>query len=434
MERRPAPAARSAPSRAAPAARPAVRTAPAARTAPASRTAASSGYRGDAGARKVAEEDARAKQRAEQRKNQIREPFRALVPVGEQREFVVLDDRPDFYRFEHNYKNAQGEWKLHSGCVKDHDDCPACRALGKESTFCMYLSVIDLAGFTTKDGENVPFSRQLFVVKGPQQKKILRMTEREGSLRGLILLCTRDGDKEPRIGNDIEVVGRMEEADLETYVREWTDREGKTHIENCFEVFDYEALFPPVTSDELRALFGGAPTPGSRAANSAVHSGARATTRAAPRREDRDGWEDPEAEGTYEEGAEGDAPPPARPAARAPARPASRTRTAPPAEEVYDEPEGEPEAAPAPRRTAAPARPAPARPVTRTRAAPPPAEEVYEEGGPEGDPGAEEVYEEDPAPPSRPAARPAPRTAPARPVSRAAAPAAPTRRVSFRPR
>lgn len=425
MERRTAPSNRAAaaPARAAP--RSAVaRPAPRAAASP-----AAGNIRGAEGARRVAEEAELAKQRAEARKAQMNEPYRASVPVGETREFVICDEVIDFYRFEHNFKDHEGKWTRHSGCVKEYDDCPGCRVLAKEGTYCMYLTVIDLTPYTSRRGETVPFSRKLYVVKGPQQKKMLRMAEREGNLRGLIIACTRDGEKEPRTGNDIEIVERMSEEDMQTYVREWTDKENKVHVENCFEVYDYEQIFPPVTTDDLRKIFGGAPTPGSRAANrEALGDGRRAASAArAPARQDRDNWEQPEGEeeAPYEEQPEaGAAPAPAprravsarpTPAARAPARAATRAAP-PPAEEPYEEPpeeDGDPEyveeAPPPPPRRAAPSRAAPA-----ARA---------------------------PAPSARPAPS---RAAPSRPAPRTAAapepvgddgyedPPAPARRVSFR--
>lgn len=408
--RRPAPAA--APSRAAPAAaRPAAAPArTAARTRPAGRPAF---YRGEEAYRKVDEEAAKAKARAEARKNQTNMPFRFRVPVNETRQVVVLDDAPDFFQYEHTLKGPDGYWNLHTGCIKESDVCPVCESVGKESTYCMYLTVLDLTPFETRNGEEVPFSRKLFVVKNQQQKKIMRMYQREGTLRGAVLDCTRDGDKEPQIGNDIELNSWMEEADLATYQREWTDRERKRHVEDCSVPFDYEALFEEPTAEKLRAVVGGRPTPGSRESN-------RAALRPQTRR-DRDDWEQPDAQGEYAEGAE------------EPARPAPARRSAP-----------------VPRTAVRPAA-APARTVARRPAPPVEEEAVEDEGyvegeevvegedyveGAEVDPGEEAAEEAPPVRRGPPVTRrpaPAPAAAPvrrgppvaSRPVAR---PAAPVRR------
>lgn len=290
------------------------------------------------------EEAAKAKARQEARKNQQNMPYRFRVPVGETRQVVVLDAAPDFFQYEHTLKGPEGFWNVHTGCIKEHDACPVCEASGKDSTYCMYLSVLDLTPYTNRNGEEVPFSRKLFVVKNQQQKKIMRMFQREGTLRGAILNCTRDGEKEPQIGNDIELDNWMEEADLATYQREWVDRENKVHVEDCSQPYDYEALFQEPTAESLRALVGGRPTPGSTAANR------EALSRPAARR-DRDDWEDADAQGTYEDEAAAPprraAPAPARraPAAAAPARTAARpapvARRAAPAPVVEEEQQAE---------------------------------------------------------------------------------------------
>lgn len=423
--------------RTAPAA-PARRGATAAPARPAARTAGRSQYRGDEGMRRAAEEIEKNKEKERLRKERGHAPMRFRMASGETKQVVILDDKPDFFQYEHNAKDADGKWRIFSGCVKESDNCPACSALGKESYYAMYLTVLDLTPFELRSGETVAFSRKLLVVKNQQQKKFMRMYEKEGTLRGMILDLTRDGDKEPAIGNDIEFVDWMPEDELLTYVREWTDREKKRHIDNCHEPFDYETIFPEPTTEGLRAQFGGSAAPGSRAAEEAELGGARRGARRAPPPEDA--WEDDEPKGQYGDDPE-DPAPPARRGARtaAPVRgrrgapaPAVEEEAADPGEEAelrYAEEDIDPESGlpyedavpledddppPPPARGRRPvAAPAPAA-GRRTRAAPPPAEEE----GPEGDPEPE-------VPPRRGAAAAAPRRGPpaAAPRRGAAAPA-----------
>lgn len=216
-------------------------------------------------------EDELAIQKAQQeaRRNQTREPFRFRVGVGETTEFVVLDDEPDFHRFEHNLQDPKtGKWNIHTGCVKEWDNCPVCDSAGRESYYALFLTVIDFTAFQTSDGKTHEFSRKLLVVKPAQQKKFYRAfakAEADGrTLRGMVFETTRDGEKDASIGNDIEFVEYMEEADLETYERSWKDKDNKKHTENCSEVYDYDELFPEPDADALRAIVGGEPTPGSR--------------------------------------------------------------------------------------------------------------------------------------------------------------------------
>jgi hypothetical protein len=76
---------------------------------------------------------------------------------------------------------------------------------------------------------------------------------------------TRDGDKEPSIGNDIEFIDWVDEEELANdYIRTWTDRERKKHTENCGEPYAYEEIFEEPDADTLRALVGGKPPMGSK--------------------------------------------------------------------------------------------------------------------------------------------------------------------------
>jgi hypothetical protein len=340
--------------------------------------------------RRAAEEQERQKVLAEQRRNQTHMPFRFRVGEGETKEAVILDDRPDFFRYEHNMKGPDGKWNVFTGCVKEFDNCPVCDAAGRESYYGMYLTVLDFTEFKTRSGDTVKFSRKLLVVKPAQHKKFIRFYEKEGTLRGAVFEFTRDGDKDSAIGNDIEFVEFMEEDDLATYVREWTDQEKKKHVEDCSEPFDYEGLFEPADTEKLRAQFGGKPAPGSRAEEHDALGGER-------RRRGR--TEEPEAEA------------PARPT-RAAGRdaPAPRGRAAAPKRggdmedwqdpDASDEPpwDGaeEPDEAPAPRRARGRVEEPAAPPARRGRA---PVEEEPEEPPRRGRGRA--APEEEPAPAPR---------------------------------
>lgn len=227
-------------------------------------------YRGDAGMRKGDEELARQKAQQEARKEQGNIPFRFRVTVGESTQFVICDDAPDFFRFEHNLKNPRtGFWDTFTGCVKEWDNCPVCQVAERESYYALYFTVVDFTPFETRDGTKHEFSRKLLVVKPAQQKKFQRAyikAQKEGrTLRGAIFEATRDGDKDSAIGNDIEFVEFMEEDELAGYVRSWKDKEGKKHTENCSEVLDYETMFGEPDTESLRLLVGGSPAPGNRA-------------------------------------------------------------------------------------------------------------------------------------------------------------------------
>lgn len=228
----------------------------------------SSGFRGAEGRRKMEEEQQRAAARKEAQAQMSGMPFRFYCPPGESREVVVVDVEPDFFRYEHNLKNTQsGKWDIFTACINEHANCPVCKQAERPPYFAMYLTIIDLEPYTNREGIEVPWSKKLLVVKPQQQKKLMRIYEREGSLRGVVLQMTRDGEKDASIGNDIEVVEVMSEDDLLTYETVYTDKNGKEHDVIGHEPFDYDELFPAPTEESLRAIVGGAPEPGSRAAD-----------------------------------------------------------------------------------------------------------------------------------------------------------------------
>lgn len=343
----------------------------------------SSGYRGAEGRRRAEEEAQLAEERKAARAASGGSPFRFYCPVGETRELVIVDDEPDFFRHEHAMKGPSGKWDLFTSCIAEHDNCPVCLASqDKPPYFAMYLTVIDLTPYVNRDNVEVPWSKKLLVVKPMQQKKITRYWERHKTLRGMVLSMSRDGEKEASIGGDIEFIEFMSEDDLETYVTEYTDKEGKHHEVIGSEPFDYEALFPEETADMLAAKVGGHVNDRNshdrnigRTSRNDWGSRSEPARRAAPARGRADHPDD-----GADEGADDQAPPrSARPASRAApsssraapaasrAAPRPAARPASRAEPEYDEmPEDAPEDVP--QRRAAPrpaARPQPTdRPAT----------------------------------------------------------------------
>ena len=150
----------------------------------------------------------------------------------------------------------------HYGCVHATDNCPACDNLEKLPYFAMYLTVIDLTPFKTSKGERVEFSKKLLVVKSGQHKIFNRKVESEGTLRGLLFNSFKDEQMDPRIGGTIELDDTLDEEELEEYVREYKDRDGKVHEEDV-QPFDYFKIFPETTVESLEEIFGSAPAAGS---------------------------------------------------------------------------------------------------------------------------------------------------------------------------
>ena len=128
----------------------------------------------------------------------------------------------------------------------------------------MFLSVIDLTPFKDKNGTTHKASRKLMAVKQSQQKKFDRLMHRKGTLRGALFETSRDGPKDAAIGNDMELLKWVKEKKLENdFIRTWEDREGKKHVENMGEPFDYSEIFEAPDADKIRAMLGVEPPIGS---------------------------------------------------------------------------------------------------------------------------------------------------------------------------
>ena len=162
--------------------------------------------RGEAARQRLEEELAKQQALAEERKNRTRQPFRFRLAQGETREVIIVDDAPDFMMYEHaGLKDPRTDrWGLNLQCCRDYDNCPICEHEQKESPYCLYLTVIDLNEFTDRAGNVHEFSRKLFVVKPNQIKKFTRRYAKDGTLRGARFELSRDGQKDPVIGNDIK--------------------------------------------------------------------------------------------------------------------------------------------------------------------------------------------------------------------------------------
>lgn len=370
--------------------------------------APASSYRGAAGLRRMKEEEVKAEARKAAAQASMKEPFRFYVKPGQSADIIIVDEAPDFFRTEHALMNPRTKrFNLFVPCIDEHTNCPACAVSDKPAYFAMYLTVIDLTPFTNGAGEEVEWTKKIMVVKATQQKKIMRLYEKHGTLRGMELTMTRDGDMDAAIGNDIEFQGFVPEEELQEYVTEYTDKEKKVHEVFGDEPFDYEDIYPDQSEKEIAALVGGRssrdddddePAPRRSASRRASRNDDEEEEEEAPRRPSRSGSRAaptrasrrPAAEEVEEEDEE-EAPAPRRSARRAaveeeeePAPRRSSRRAAPVEEE-------EEEDAPAPRRSSRRAaveeeeEEAPARPARRagsSRAAPEPLPEEEEEDEP----------------------------------------------------
>jgi len=175
--------------------------------------------RGASGFQKAKKKQQRQQEEYDRKKNT---PYDFRIKPGEEAEVVILDDKEPFFISLHKVKNAQGRWE-DAVCIADTGvACPLCSSTGKEGSYCMILTVLDKRPYKIQNGPNagkvIKNSRKLMMVKGRNLPKFERQYKRtKGNWRGLRVHCSRAGDKEAAIGEDLEFLGTVKEAVLKKY-------------------------------------------------------------------------------------------------------------------------------------------------------------------------------------------------------------------------
>jgi len=220
-----------------------------------SETMGKSSYLGREGREQAQRERDNIAQRREAARNRVYAPFRFWMPPNTEREIIVLDRRIIFYRYEHALFNPQtGRNDLYLPCVNQEDGCAVCHS-GDNAYYAMFLSVIDTEGYENNNGDWVDWSRKLFPVKSGMQNTWIRLEDREADgdegLRGARIRVLRDGDKDPRTGNEIEFMDFESEDNMEQYIREYQDRDNNLKEEDCREAYDYQEIMPEMSEEAV---------------------------------------------------------------------------------------------------------------------------------------------------------------------------------------
>ena len=145
--------------------------------------------------------------------------------------------------YEHNWESTPKVWSNYARCIKETDDCPACRELGKEGTYEMIVTCIDLQPYTDSKGVPHKYSRKLLVVKTGMIPKYERLFKKnKNSFRGIMLNLFRDNALDPASGSSFEQIKVIPEALLAKYT-------------DANKIADYAKAFPRPTVEELRLRF-----------------------------------------------------------------------------------------------------------------------------------------------------------------------------------
>lgn len=214
------------------------------------------------------QEKARQERIEEERKNRVYQPMRFFLKAGDQADLVVLDYQMGPFFHEHEltwdpkFKTQRNgrPVNIYEPCPKDWEPCPICAEAERESYYVLYLTIIDMRGYTNKDGVQVPFSKKLLPVKFRDQGFFLRQAERNGgSLRGVHLLMTRDNKEQSKIGQPEFIETVSEEDIIATFQHpERRNQQGEVVKEanaDCYP-YDYAKLFRKPSAADLRARYG----------------------------------------------------------------------------------------------------------------------------------------------------------------------------------
>ena len=163
-----------------------------------------------------------------------------FVPRGESKEVIFLDKDP-FCFYEHSIKIGES-YGNNFVCLQGISPrCPFCEKDPRSRHYVGYWTVLDLTGFTGKDGKKYRNMRLLFQAKPQVLKKLkLKIENRLGGdiSRAKFLISRSDDPKAPRVGDDFEFIEKVPEEKL-------VDKDGKP-----LKAFDYKTIFVPLTLEQ----------------------------------------------------------------------------------------------------------------------------------------------------------------------------------------
>jgi len=206
---------------------------------------------------------------------------RVWIPPTQTNRLLFLEDDPTTL-WEHNYKWGNRKWRNWEPCVtrnKLGPECPICDAWDdRYPYFAGLLTVINMtAWFTKKTKVEVNFQREIFAPKlgGDKKpgvlKKVRKMCEKQGRLRGYVYDVERPGEKTESCGSEFELVEVIEPGDIKTYamdqlnayakrLNENVEKDKRTTTEklwerNPWEPFDFSEVINPLPIEKLKEMF-----------------------------------------------------------------------------------------------------------------------------------------------------------------------------------
>lgn len=235
---------------------------------------------------RAAQEVVNNQERAAKRAAGIYEPYRLWLPVGTQRDIVILDNTIDdlMIAYEHALQNTStGKFDVHELCPKEFDSCPLCPP--KDSYYAMFMSTIDWKAYVNKNNVNVPHSKKLTLAKSNGMQDFFHLfdiaMQQFGTIRGMHILLARNSQQDPAIGRPVMLPSTgsgFEMFSEETLIATFggpavMDQQGAKVIkpENGDIIpFQWGQIYSKPSGDDLRSRYGGQAPAGSAQANQAA--------------------------------------------------------------------------------------------------------------------------------------------------------------------
>lgn len=216
--------------------------------------------KGKEGRAESEKKDAQAKARQE-----ARGPLRFWLKNETEAKITFLDS-PDFYCSEHNLQ-LNGKWNNHFTCLGDFDVCPPCEQ-GDAPSYILVGTVIDHSVYIDDEGKEFRDQKKLLVTKGQARQNLLRQIDKRGNLKFAHYTLARGKSKqECSTGETFEYEKVLTKESLVKYIKAVWDKQNKKYTDKDIEEFltpyDYEKVFAPKTSEELRKIVGGVAPVGS---------------------------------------------------------------------------------------------------------------------------------------------------------------------------
>jgi len=210
---------------------------------------------------------------------------RVWMPPEVTNRFLFLEDDPTCF-WEHQFQ-VNDDWKNWEPCKKRNkmeNVCAICdRFPDRKASYVGYHTVISLTPWTDDKGRTWCFGRQMFGAKlgGKDKpgvlKKLERIKQKNGRMRGLVIDCYRSGKKTESVGDEFEIAEKIDpdaviawvKSQLPPHVEKINDLRDESKQEmtvdafvkiNPIEPFNFEEIIKPRTNAELLSMLGGPST------------------------------------------------------------------------------------------------------------------------------------------------------------------------------